>query len=355
MSDKKDPKKEIEKLQDELTEAKKRVEEIEDKLKANKEANSDKPPAPPPSSSNVDETQPTSPEKSNTQINPDRDLTDRDYLTLDLKQLEEKGERVPKSLNESELKVSTEYKAQFREAYRSNNINYLIIDFIRRENDELKIFKNLKGDTTQDFPHPKQLDFLSGIDSNAVADKDIDDIDPILPSVLEKSNKALSTYLSQKLDSDSNKTVEYIMAEELKKLLASEDGVKNFKQTGEGGKQRNIIFLGLVKDSSEIPKPVFLNPDGELIDINGSKDKVVAKKDERKSAICKQLSGNVIANVFSRNIEEQKRMPIEVDNEGILQFITKTTGGKRKTKKKKSNKRKRKSMKKRKSSKSKKH
>ena len=295
-------------------------------------------------------------EKSNFVIDPDRS-----YLQLNTEKLVNDLEREPLELlnTKEDLKkimVSTDYKAQFRKAYRSEQIQYLTVDFIAR-NEQVELLKVLNGDIIKKFPTDKQLDFLSGVDDNKQFDKDIGDRDPILPLVLKNSNEELIKLIKDNTDNNPK----YVKA--LSDISTGKENTHYFNLNGEDfGK---TILIGLQYDqenSGSILKPVFLNSEGKLLNITGEDGYVEAIKDKDQKKKCLQKSGNQALNVFTNlvgtadNFEEPERMPIEVDKSGILKFKEKDlTGGKRKTKKKKSNKRKRKSMKKRKSSKSKKH
>lgn len=293
-------------------------------------------------------------EKSNFVIDPDRS-----YLKLNTEKLVNDLKREPLELlnTKEDLKnimVSTEYKAQFRQAYTSEQIKYLTVDFIER-NGSFELIKVLNGDITKEFPTKRQLDFLSGVDNNNTIDKDIGDRDPILPLVLKKSNEALINLINENKD-------KYTKA--LEDISRGKENTHYFNLNGEDFGKTILIGLqyGEEQNSGSILKPVFLNSEGKLLDIRGDDGNLEAIKDEGQKKKCLQLSGNKALSVFTNlvgtadNFEEPERMPIEVDESGILKFKAKDlTGGKRKTKKKKSNKRKRKSMKKRKSSKSKKH
>tara|TARA_Y100000816_G_C26072596_1_gene564337 strand:+ start:74 stop:1126 length:1053 start_codon:yes stop_codon:yes gene_type:complete len=329
-------------LSDEEIERERKIKELEEQLKKLKEATANAQAKEDKVEGNV------SVEKSNFVIDPDRS-----YLKLNTAKLVNALERQPDELLNSKedlkkIMVSTEYKAQFREAYRSEQIQYLTVDFIER-NGVVELIKVLNGDITKNFPTERQLDFLSGVDNNKQFDKDIGDIDPILPLVLKNSNEKLINLINENED-------KYTKA--LKDISTGKENTHYFNLNGEDfGK---TILIGLQYDeeqnSGSILKPVFLNSEGKLLDITGEDGNVEAIKDVGQKKKCLQLSGNAIASVFGNNYEEQERMPIEVDKSGILKFkAKKVTGGKRKTKKKKSNKRKRKSMKKIKSSKSKKH
>lgn len=265
---------------------------------------------------------------------------ERDYLPLDLKKLETTGERVPTKLNESDLMVSTDYKAQFRAAYRSDKIEYLTVEV---EDKNIATGVNVtKGDIQKNFPSDQQIDFLTGVNTNAGIRTDRGDRDPIPIEDLMTSNKAMI----------SNEDFKSLVSKLVMTLEDSEE-LKNGK----------IIVIGINTDKST-SSPILLSKEGILLSVSGVKGQVMEKLEE------KEINGHEGAfKVLQKpgfgfsSIEESLRKPIKVSEQGILEFrnsakvagVNTGLGGKRKTNKKKSKKGKRKSIKKRKSSKSKKH
>ena len=226
-------------------------------------------------------------EKSNFVIDPDRS-----YLKLNTEKLVNELKREPLELlnTKEDLKkimVSTDYKAQFREAYRSEQIQYLTVDFIAR-NEEFELIKVLNGDIIKKFPTDQQLDFLSGVDDNKQFDKDIGDRDPILPLVLKKSNEELINLINEHKN-------EYEKA--LSDISTGKENTHYFNLNGEGfGK---TILIGLQYDqenSGSILKPVFLNSEGKLLDIKGEDGKVEAIKDkgQKKNAYKNQVIKHLV-------------------------------------------------------------
>ena len=229
-------------------------------------------------------------EKSNFDIDPDRS-----YLELNTEKLVNELKREPLELlnTKEDLKkimVSTDYKAQFREAYRSEQIQYLTVDFIRR-NEQLELLKVLNGDIIKKFPTDKQLDFLSGVDDNKQFDKDIGDRDPILPLVLKNSNEELIKLIKDNTDNNPK----YVKA--LSDISTGKENTHYFNLNGEDfGK---TILIGLQYDqenSGSILKPVFLNSEGKLLNITGEdgyveaiKDKDQKKKNAYKNQVIKHL------------------------------------------------------------------